>query len=98
MDVVLGLGLFVAIMGIAWALVRQQFSFLVRIGGGRAKLATGKVTTAFLHQLEQACAEFGVSRGWIGGIARGRQTRLVFSSKIPPHVRQRLRNLWHLQG
>jgi hypothetical protein len=97
-DVILGLGLFAAIMGIAWALVRPSYAFVVQIKGGKVQVIAGKVTTAFLQQVEQTCREFGVSRGWVGGIMRGRKTRLAFARSIPLHVQQRLRNLWCLRG
>lgn len=94
MDLILGLGLFACIMGIAWLLARPHYAFLVRIDDGKTRVTAGKVTTAFLDQVQQTCSELGVAHGWIGGHRRGRHTRLAFSRGIPPQVQQRLRNLW----
>ena len=83
--------------GIWWAL-QPRYVFVIRIKDGGARLARGKVTSTFLEQVGHACAESGVSRGWVGGVWRGKRLALAFSRNIPPGCQQRLRNLWALQG
>jgi hypothetical protein len=84
--------------GLFWLAVQHRYVFVVRLEGGAARLARGKATPAFLRQVAQSCGEFGVTHGWVGGVRRGRRTALAFSASIPPACRQRLRNLWALEG
>jgi Protein of unknown function (DUF3634) len=84
--------------GALWWAIQPRYLFVVRVTGGVPRVARGKVTAAFLQQLGQACAEGGVSQGWVGGVQRGRRLALAFSRSIPPPCQQRLRNLWLLQG
>lgn len=81
-----------------WWAMQPRYAFLICIAGGVPRVTRGKVTSAFLQQVGEVCAEEGLSRGWVGGVPRGRQMALVFSRSIPPPCRQRLRNLWALQG
>jgi hypothetical protein len=85
------LGLMVAV---AWIALQRRYAFVVRLQAGVPRLARGKVTAAFLHEIGRVCREAGVSDGWVGGVRRGRRVALRFSRHIPPPCRQRLRNLW----
>jgi hypothetical protein len=82
---------------LVWAL-QPRYAFVVRIERGTLRVTRGKVALKVLQQLEQACSEADISRGWVGGIQRGRRVTLAFSRSIPPPCRQRLRNLWVLHG
>ena len=86
-------GLVVAALCLAW---QPRYLFKVRIDGGSALLAKGKLTAAFLEEIGHVCAEAKIRRGWFGGFRRGRQVVLAFSRSIPPPLQQRLRNLWVL--
>lgn len=86
------------VIGALWVALQPRYVFLVRLKDGVPRVSKGKVTPAFLQQLGQACAELGVSRGWVGGVQRGRRVALAFSRSIPPPCQQRLRNLWVVQG
>ena len=79
-----------------WALIQQRFVFKIRIRSGRARLAKGKVTAAYLARITDVCQEFDVSRGWIGGVAHGKRIVLHFSRSFSQAPRQRLRNEWHI--
>jgi Protein of unknown function (DUF3634) len=85
-------------VGALWWLLQPRYVFVVRVHDGVPRVHRGLVTTAFLQELGRVCAEAGVSRGWIGGVRRGRRPALAFSRNIPPPCQQRLRNLWLLQG
>jgi hypothetical protein len=87
------------VIGAVWWMLQPRYVFVVRIAGGVPRATRGKVTAAFLQQIGQACAEHKVSRGWIGGVLRGRRgVALAFSRGMPPPCRQRLRNLWTMLG
>lgn len=79
-----------------WFLFQQRYLFVVRIRHGVPRLAKGKVTAAFLQELQSLCAESHVTHGWVGGVRHGKQVRLTFSRDIPGQCQQRLRNLWQL--
>jgi hypothetical protein len=81
-----------------WWAFQPRYLFVVRIAGGVPRATRGKVTAAFLQHVARACAEHGVSHGWIGGVPRGRQVALAFSRGMPPSCRQQLRNLWVMNG
>jgi hypothetical protein len=85
-------------VGAVWWMLQPRYVFVVRIAGGVPRATSGKVTAAFLEEIGEACAEYKVSRGWIGGVPRGRQVTLTFSRGMPPSCRQRLRNLWAMHA
>src|SRR5262249_2715481 len=84
------------VAGLLWWALQPQYIFLVRIREGLPSVAHGRVTGQFMHELSEILETFGVSRGWVGGVARGNFISLRFSGNIPPGCRQRLRNLWPL--
>jgi hypothetical protein len=81
-----------------WLAFQPRYAFVVHIKQGELRVAKGKVTAAFLRLVGEVCGEFGVSRGWVGGVRRGRRLRLAFSRHVPEPCRQRLRNLWVQEG
>ena len=97
MDQLFNLVIVAGLLAIVWAVLRPSYVFLIRIDNGAAKLAKGRVAPEFLSHVGDICAERGITRGWIGGIGRGRGVRLVFSHSIPSHCRQQLRNVWAFQ-
>jgi hypothetical protein len=82
----------------AWAVLQSRFVFVVRIANGEPRLAKGKVTTAFLSQIREACHQYGIKRGCVRGVARGGRISLVFSRDVPSSCRQQLRNWWGMSG
>lgn len=98
MEIVSKIVIIALVAGIFWWVLQPRYLFVVTIENGIPRVTRGKVTVAFLQQLGQACAEMGLSHGWIGGVYRGRYITLVFSRSIPSHLQQRFRNLWSLRG
>jgi hypothetical protein len=100
MDLFVKIVVSVLVLVALWFAFQPRFLFLVRIRDGVLYVSKGKVIAAFLESIREVCTEHGIRRGWVGGIAlgRGKKVRLVFSRSIPEGCRQRLRNLWLLQG
>jgi hypothetical protein len=96
MDLLFSLCLLVLVGGAFLVALQPRYLFMLRIQNGAIRLASGKVTKAIFEEIGQAARESGVTRGWIGGVRRGRHVALVFSRGIPPAFQQRLRNLWIL--
>jgi hypothetical protein len=84
----------VVIVAALWYALQPRYVFLVRIGNDGPRTAQGKVAASFLQQIQEACEEMGVKRGWVGGVPRGKHVQLHFSGSIPPNCRQRIRNAW----
>jgi hypothetical protein len=82
----------------AWWALQPRYVFIIHLRAGRPSVTRGKVTAQFLDLVRDACADGGVSSGWVGGVRRGKRIRLAFSWGFPPGCRQRLRNLWNLHG
>lgn len=82
----------------AWWFFQPRYEFVVRIEDGLPRLSQGKVTAAFLQQIREVCAEYGVVSGWVGGILKGRRRCLSFSRGFPSSGQQQLRNLWALKA
>jgi Protein of unknown function (DUF3634) len=97
-DILFKLLVLALVVAALWWAFQPRYAFVIRIEGGVPRVARGKVTAAFLQNVGQACAELGVSRGWVGGVLRGRQVMLAFSRNIPQPCQQRLRNIWGLSG
>jgi hypothetical protein len=83
-----------AVAAAAWVAWWRRYTFMVQLQDGVPRVTQGRVTTAFLQELRLACDECGVTRGWVGGLRRGKRLDLVFSRSFPPYCQQRLRNLW----
>jgi hypothetical protein len=81
-----------------WSALRPRSACVVRIEGGVARIAGGKVTQAFLHEIGETCRRHGVTDAVIRGAAKGGRIALVFSGDMPPPCKQQLRNLWALSG
>jgi hypothetical protein len=89
----------VALVIVAFYVALQpRYLFLVCIQDGMSRLHKGKLTTAFLDEIDQVVREARITRGWIGGIKRGQRVVLAFSRGISRPCQQRLRNLWLLRG
>jgi hypothetical protein len=97
---IVGLAFEVALVGLVIAAfylaLQPRYLFLVRIRNGMSCFSKGKVTTAFLEEIDEVVREARITRGWIGGLRRGRQVVLAFSPDISRPCQQRLRNLWLL--
>lgn len=78
--------------------IHFSYSFSVRIVDGKPQVRRGKLTAAFLVELQEACARHGVKRGSVRGLARGQRIALVFSHNIPQACQQQLRNWWAMSG
>lgn len=81
-----------------WVVAKPQAVFIVRVHAGRPLTIKGKVTGAFLATVDEVFREFGLQKGEIRGVRRGRRLALWFSGDVPPNARQRLRNWWSLSG
>lgn len=81
---------------VVWKLAQARFVFVVRIRHGVARLAHGTLPHAYLQLIGEVCSEHSIQRGWVSGLRRGRRITLLFSRRIPPACRQRLRNQWAL--
>jgi hypothetical protein len=95
---ILLLGLVALAAWALWSLIRTQYAFIVRIEAGTPRIAGGKVTQAFLHEIGETCRRHGVTDAEIRGTAKGGRIALVFSGDLPPPCQQQLRNLWALSG
>jgi hypothetical protein len=94
MDVVFNIALVGLVIGAFFLALQPRYLFVVRIQGDVAWLAKGKLTRAFLEEIDLVCRETPMARVWIGGVRRGGRVVLVFSRGIPSPCKQRLRNLW----
>ena len=83
---------------VAWSLALARFVFQIRIRDGQPIVRKGKVTLAFLGHITEVCRDEGITRGWVGGVRRGRWIALRFSGNFPPGLRQRLRNAWAMSS
>lgn len=79
---------------VIWSVLKSRYSFEISIKGGTPRIRKGKVTSAFLASVTDACRESGVTLGWIGGVPHGRRVALRFSRHFSPGLQQRLRNEW----
>jgi hypothetical protein len=71
--------------------------FEIRVRDGRPRVAHGRVTPAFLLEVQGVCDDLGVADGVIYGQRRDRAIHLVFAG-LPAACQQRLRNLWGIHG
>ena len=85
----------VVLLVVVWKVDLRPFAFYVRIVDGRPVVRRGKVTATFLDEIAEVCADLDVRSGWVGGVRRGPDLRLVFARSLPPAMQQRLRNAWH---
>jgi hypothetical protein len=81
---------------VVWFVLRPDYAFIVVIENGAARTARGKVTEAFLREIQTICADCRLPRGTIKGVRQGKRVRLTFSAHIPRQYRQRFRNAWML--
>jgi hypothetical protein len=72
--------------------------FLIVISRGVANVRAGKVTKRFADEVGAVVQEFGLGEATVWARRVGSMVRLGFSSAVPPPLRQRLRNLWALEG
>ena len=81
-----------------WYAMRPQRVFTLWIEDGAVRKARGTVPRGFVQEAAELCQSSGVARGTIFGLRRGRSIVLAFSGPIDGTCRQRLRNLWQMQG
>jgi hypothetical protein len=81
-----------------WYGDRLRYVFLLVLKEQIVQVQRGKVTAAFLEEVQRVCREQGGLRGWIGAVPQGGRLRLVFSRSVPPACQQQLRNIWGLIG
>jgi len=62
------------------------------------RAARGVVTTGFLRDVAEICAQHQVRSATIRGLAVGRRIRLEFSRGMPTGCRQQIRNVWEASG
>jgi hypothetical protein len=93
-DLALKILVFAFAAWVVWSILQIRYVFEIRIRDGQPSIRRGKVQKAFLGSVALVCQEGGVSRGWIGGVTRGKRVMLRFSRHFPPGTQQRLRNEW----
>jgi hypothetical protein len=86
------------VIWVMWSILQPRYVFEIRVNGGQPRVRRGKVTARFLGRLTAVCEEYGVGRGWIGGVQHGRLVALRFSHHFSPGLQQRLRNEWLTLG
>jgi hypothetical protein len=82
------------VAGGAWVALAPKLVFRIRVVKGTLRITQGKLTPDFQQQVREVLQQWSISRGWIGGVQRGRRVTLVFSHNVPSGCRQQLRNLW----
>jgi hypothetical protein len=82
------------VVGGAWIALSPKLVFKIRVAQGSLRVTRGTVAADFQQQAGEILEQWGISRGWIGGVRRGRRLTLIFSHSVPPGCRQQLRNLW----
>ncbi|MCC7084132.1 MAG: DUF3634 family protein [Pirellulales bacterium] len=65
---------------------------------GTLQVKIGTVTPAFLQVIDEIAAANHIVEATISGDARGARVRLTFSSHVPVHCQQQLRNWWADHG
>ena len=86
------------LVGALWLALQPRYVFVVKVRGGAGRVCRGKVTAAFVQQVEEAFRRNGVRDGWVGGVRQRGRVSLLFSRNLPPACRQQLRNEWALSG
>ena len=81
-----------------WYAMRPRRVFTLGIENGEVRQARGSVPRGFVEEARNICRTSAVVRGKIYGLQRGRSIMLAFSGPIDHECRQRLRNLWQIQG
>jgi hypothetical protein len=82
------------VVGGVWVALSPKFVFRIQVVKGTVRVTKGKLTPDFQQQVGEILDQWRISRGWIGGVQRGRRVTLVFSHSVPSGCRQQLRNLW----
>ena len=86
------------LVGALWLALQPRYVWVVKVRGGVARLSQGKVTAAFVQQVEEAFRRNDVRDGWVGGVRQRGRVSLHFSRNLSPACRQQLRNEWALSG
>jgi hypothetical protein len=92
--ILLQLGVAALVAWALWTALRPRSAFVVRVRGGAPQVIRGTVSRAFLHEIGETCTRHGVTDGLVRGVVTRGRVALAFSTGIPPHCRQQLRNLW----
>lgn len=94
----IGVGLMILAGWVVYMATRPGGVFVVRVRGGVPRATRGVVTSAFLRDVAEICAQHRVRSGTVRGVADGRRIRLEFSSGMPTACRQQIRNVWEASG
>jgi hypothetical protein len=89
---------FALVAGLVWWALRPRPVFVVAIRNGAARVASGRVTAAFLSAVHDECRRSELHYGMIRGFQTKDRIALEFSRHVPDASRQRLRNAWLLSG
>jgi hypothetical protein len=74
--------------------VRPRREFLILIRDGRVVSALGAATPRFLEDVEKVCVFWGIQKGKVYGIRRGRRVRLFVGGGIEKKHAQAFQNAW----
>jgi hypothetical protein len=77
-----------------WRAAQPRCAFVILVRAGEPVIASGAVTAAFLQQLREVVATYGIQTAKVSGVVHGRRIALQFSRQIPGSACQRLRNWW----
>jgi hypothetical protein len=97
-DLIVQLAIGGLVLAALWYALRPQYVFTLAIEPVGVRKASGTVTRAFVHEVEEVCRREGLTGGRIVGVRHGRSIVLAFSGPIPPTAQQQLRNLWQING
>jgi hypothetical protein len=81
-----------------WYAASPRPVFSLRIENGCVRTTRGNPPKYFFHKVEDVCHASGIADGMVHGMRWGRKITLRFSGPIPDDCRQKLRNLWQIQG
>jgi hypothetical protein len=73
---------------------RLRREFLIFIKDGRVVSASGAVTPRFLEDVEKVCAFWGIQKGKVYAVRRGRRVRLYVGGGIEAKHAQAFQNAW----
>jgi hypothetical protein len=75
------------------ALLRANELFCLRLGGGRIRIARGRLPQRLLDDLRDVLRDAPAARGTLRGVSEGGRVQLYADADLSDAQRQRLRNV-----
>jgi hypothetical protein len=88
-------GLLLLAAVIVWLGARRRVVFRIRIEEGKVQRVAGDAPHAFVEEVERLCRFWGIDRGWIKGIRRGRRIAVTTGGGMGREHAQAFRNAWN---